>query len=86
MPFKPAAPSPLDERDFQSEGACPEGVMDHIAPRPQLLSPGTDDERVKNRQAPRLFAAAEEPRIKWMVDGAAGKGAVSRYSNRRLPI
>jgi dipeptidyl aminopeptidase/acylaminoacyl peptidase len=61
-------------RGFRSEDVCAEAVVDQIAPRPLLLIHGQDDKRITVSQVRRLFAAAEEPKALWLVDGATHKG------------
>jgi len=45
-------------------------VVDQIAPRPLLVIHGTDDRRILESQARRLFAAADQPKTLWLVPGA----------------
>jgi dipeptidyl aminopeptidase/acylaminoacyl peptidase len=61
-------------RGFRSEDVSPEAVVDQIAPRPLLLIHGRDDKRITVSQVRRLFAAAEEPKTLWLVEGATHKG------------
>jgi alpha-beta hydrolase superfamily lysophospholipase len=61
-------------RGFRSEDVWPEAVVDRIAPRPLLVIHGRDDERITESQVLRLFAAAEEPKTLWLVEGATHKG------------
>lgn len=59
---------------FDREQACPLAVVDRVAPRPLLVIHGTDDKRITEAQVRRLFAAAQEPKTLWLVEGATHKG------------
>ena len=58
-------------RGFDREQICPLRVVGQIAPRPLLVIHGTDDRRITEEQVRELFAAAEEPKSLWLVDGAS---------------
>ena len=58
-------------KGFNSGDVCPLKVVDRIAPRPLLVIHGTDDQRITEAQARRLFAAAREPKALWLVGGAS---------------
>jgi dipeptidyl aminopeptidase/acylaminoacyl peptidase len=49
----------------------PEDVVAQISPRPFLLIHGSEDKRVTEAQAMRLFSAAEDPKQMWIMDGAS---------------
>jgi dipeptidyl aminopeptidase/acylaminoacyl peptidase len=61
-------------RGFDRDEICPVNVVDRIAPRPLLVIHGTEDRRITEEQARRLFAAAEEPKSLWLVEGANHSG------------
>ena len=61
-------------RGFDREQVCPLQVVEQIAPRPLLVIHGTDDRRITEDQVRELFAAAEEPKSLWLVDGASHDG------------
>ena len=61
-------------RGFDREQVCPLRVVEQIAPRPLLVIHGTDDRRITEGQVRELFAAAEEPKSLWLVDGASHNG------------
>jgi dipeptidyl aminopeptidase/acylaminoacyl peptidase len=61
-------------RGFDREQVCPVRVVEQIAPRPLLVIHGTEDRRITEEQVRELFAAAEEPKSLWMVDGASHDG------------
>lgn len=58
-------------RGFDREQVCPLQVVEQIAPRPLLVIHGTGDRRITEAQVRELFAAAEEPKSLWLVDGAS---------------
>lgn len=58
-------------RGFDREQVCPVRVVEQIAPRPLLVIHGTDDHRITEEQVQELFAAAEEPKALWLVEGAS---------------
>jgi len=62
-------------KGFAREEICPEDVIAHIAPRPILLIHGSEDKRITQEQAMRLFSFAQEPKKMWLVEGA-GHGEV----------
>jgi fermentation-respiration switch protein FrsA (DUF1100 family) len=72
-------------RGFRSEDVWAEAVVDRIAPRPLLLIHGRDDERITESQVRRLFAAAEEPKTLWLVEGATHKGIRDPVLDRLAP-
>ena len=61
-------------RGFDREQVCPLQVVEQIAPRPLLVIHGTDDRRITEDQVRELFAAAEEPKSLWLVEGASHDG------------
>jgi dipeptidyl aminopeptidase/acylaminoacyl peptidase len=61
-------------RGFDREEVCPVEVVDRIAPRSLLVIHGTDDQRITETQARRMFEAAGEPKALWMVEGASHGG------------
>lgn len=61
-------------RGFDREQVNPLRVVEQIAPRPLLVIHGTDDRRITEGQVQQLFAAAEEPKSLWLVDGATHNG------------
>ena len=61
-------------RGFDREQVCPVRVVEQIAPRPLLVIHGTEDRRITEEQVQELFAAAEEPKSLWLVDGASHDG------------
>jgi dipeptidyl aminopeptidase/acylaminoacyl peptidase len=61
-------------RGFDREEVCPLQVVERIAPRPLLVIHGTDDRRITEEQVRELFAAAEEPKSLWLVEGAGHNG------------
>lgn len=62
------------QRGFSREDVCSIDVVDQIAPRPFLLIHGTDDQRITEAQARRLFATAQAPKAYWSVPGATHSG------------
>jgi alpha-beta hydrolase superfamily lysophospholipase len=72
-------------RGFRSEDVWAEAVVDRIAPRPLLVIHGKDDERITESQVRRLFAAAEEPKTLWLVEGATHKGIRDPVLDRLAP-
>lgn len=58
-------------KGFSSDDICPLKVVRRIAPRPLLVIHGRDDKRITVEQVQRLFAAAEEPKALWLVEGAS---------------
>lgn len=58
-------------KGFSSDDICPLKVVRRIAPRPLLVIHGRDDKRITVEQVHRLFAAAEEPKALWLVEGAS---------------
>jgi dipeptidyl aminopeptidase/acylaminoacyl peptidase len=61
-------------RGFDREQVCPLRVVEQIAPRPLLVIHGTEDHRITEKQVRELYAAAEEPKSLWLVDGASHDG------------
>ena len=61
-------------RGFDREQVCPVQVVEQIAPRPLLVIHGTEDRRITEEQVRELYAAAEEPKSLWLVDGASHDG------------
>jgi alpha-beta hydrolase superfamily lysophospholipase len=61
-------------RGFRREKICPVQVVNQIAPRPLLMIHGTDDRRITVQQVRSIFAAAEEPKALWLVEGATHDG------------
>ncbi|MDY7077252.1 MAG: alpha/beta fold hydrolase [Chloroflexota bacterium] len=61
-------------KGFNADDVCPLKVVRNIAPRPLLVIHGKDDRRITEIQVRRLFAAAEEPKSLWLVDGASHSG------------
>ena len=57
-------------KGFSRDEVRAEDVIAQISPRPFLLIHGSEDERVTEAQAMRLFSAAEYPKQMWIVDGA----------------
>jgi hypothetical protein len=49
-------------------------VVGRVAPRPLLVIHGMDDRRITQTQVGRLFAAAQEPKLLWLVEGATHDG------------
>ncbi len=62
-------------KGFARDEICPEDVIAEIAPRPILLIHGSEDKRITQEQAMRLFSFAQEPKKMWLVEGA-GHGEV----------
>jgi dipeptidyl aminopeptidase/acylaminoacyl peptidase len=58
-------------KGFSRDEVRPEDVIAQIAPRPFLLIHGSEDKRVTEAQAMRLYAAAKGPKQMWIVDGAS---------------
>jgi pimeloyl-ACP methyl ester carboxylesterase len=58
-------------KGFDRSEACALDAVHRIAPRPLLIIHGTQDQRITQEQAHRLFAAAEEPKGLWLVEGAS---------------
>jgi alpha-beta hydrolase superfamily lysophospholipase len=58
-------------RGFDREEVCPLQVVEQIAPRPLLVIHGTEDRRITEAQVQELFAAAEQPKSLWLVEGAS---------------
>ena len=61
-------------RGFDREQVCPVRVVEQIAPRPLLVIHGTEDRRITEEQVRELYAAAEEPKSLWLVEGASHDG------------
>jgi len=61
-------------KGFNREEVCPLEVVDRIAPRPLLVIHGLDDRRITGEQVRRLFAAAQEPKTLWLIEGATHGG------------
>jgi len=61
-------------RGFDREEVCPLQVVEQIAPRPLLVIHGTEDRRITEAQVQELFAAAEQPKSLWLVEGASHSG------------
>ncbi len=61
-------------RGFDRDEICPLEVVEQIAPRPLLVIHGTEDQRITEEQVRRLFAAAEQPKSLWLVEGATHSG------------
>jgi dipeptidyl aminopeptidase/acylaminoacyl peptidase len=61
-------------KGFNRDDVCPLKAVHRIAPRPLLVIHGTDDQRITETQVRRLFAAAQEPKILWLVNGASHGG------------
>jgi dipeptidyl aminopeptidase/acylaminoacyl peptidase len=61
-------------KGFRRDKICPVQVVDQIAPRPLLVIHGTKDRRITVKQVRSLFAAAEEPKTLWLVEGATHSG------------
>ena len=61
-------------RGFDREQVCPLQVVEQIAPRPLLVIHGTEDRRITEAQVQELFAAAEQPKALWLVEGASHSG------------
>ena len=61
-------------RGFDREEVCPLQVVEQIAPRPLLVIHGTEDRRITEAQVQELFAAAEQPKALWLVEGASHSG------------
>jgi len=61
-------------RGFDREQVCPLQVVEQIAPRPLLVIHGTEDRRITEAQVKELFAAAEQPKSLWLVEGASHSG------------
>jgi dipeptidyl aminopeptidase/acylaminoacyl peptidase len=57
-------------KGFDRSDVCPLEAVHLIAPRPLLIIHGTQDQRISQEQAHRLYAAAEEPKALWLVEGA----------------
>jgi dipeptidyl aminopeptidase/acylaminoacyl peptidase len=58
-------------KGFDRNQVRPEDVISKISPRPILLIHGSDDKRITQNQAMRLFDAAEDPKLIWLVEGAS---------------
>jgi pimeloyl-ACP methyl ester carboxylesterase len=52
----------------------PESLIAKIAPRGVLLIHGSEDEMVPVEHAQRLYAAAQEPKALWIVEGGGHRG------------
>lgn len=61
-------------RGFDRDKVCPLEVVEQIAPRPLLVIHGTEDQRITEQQVRRLFAAADQPKSLWLVEGATHSG------------
>jgi dipeptidyl aminopeptidase/acylaminoacyl peptidase len=61
-------------RGFDRDQVCPLQVVEQIAPRPLLVIHGTEDRRITEAQVQDLFAAAQEPKSLWLVEGASHSG------------
>jgi dipeptidyl aminopeptidase/acylaminoacyl peptidase len=61
-------------KGFDRDQVCPLEAVPRIAPRPLLLIHGTNDRRITEAQARRLFEVAREPKALWLVDGATHDG------------
>jgi fermentation-respiration switch protein FrsA (DUF1100 family) len=57
-------------RGYSRRQVRPQDVIAQISPRPLILLHGSEDRRITQNQAMRMFAAAEEPKSMWLVEGA----------------
>jgi alpha-beta hydrolase superfamily lysophospholipase len=58
-------------KGFDRSDVCALDAVHRVAPRPLLIIHGTQDQRITQEQVHRLFAAAEEPKNLWLVEGAS---------------
>jgi dipeptidyl aminopeptidase/acylaminoacyl peptidase len=58
-------------KGFTRDQIRPEDVIAKIAPRPILIIHGSEDKRITNEQALRLYNTAQEPKRMWLVEGAS---------------
>jgi dipeptidyl aminopeptidase/acylaminoacyl peptidase len=58
-------------KGYTREEIRPEDVIAQIAPRPILFIHGSEDKRITNEQAMRLYETALEPKKMWVVQGAS---------------
>jgi dipeptidyl aminopeptidase/acylaminoacyl peptidase len=58
-------------KGFTRDQIRPEDVIAKIAPRPILIIHGSEDKRITNEQALRLYNTAHEPKRMWLVEGAS---------------
>ncbi len=72
-------------RGFDRQDVCPLDVVDRIAPRPLLVIHGTEDHRITLAQIRRLFAAAQEPKSLWLVQGATHEGIRNPVLDQLVP-
>ena len=72
-------------KGFNSDDICPVEVVHRIAPRPLLLIHGTGDRRITEPQVRRLFAAAQEPKALWLVEGASHSSIRAPMLDRLAP-
>jgi dipeptidyl aminopeptidase/acylaminoacyl peptidase len=72
-------------KGFRRGDVCPVEAIGRIAPRPLLVIHGTDDRRITQAQARRLFDAAEEPKSLWLVEGATHPSVRDPALDQLLP-
>lgn len=64
-------------KGFSRDQVRPKDVIAQLSPRPLLMIHGTDDRRITQAQAMRLFNSAQEPKVFWLLEGASHKAVRS---------
>jgi dipeptidyl aminopeptidase/acylaminoacyl peptidase len=57
-------------KGYSRNDVRPEDIIAQISPRPVLLIHGSDDKRITNDQAMRMFTSAQQPKRLWIIEGA----------------
>ncbi len=72
-------------KGFDRNDVCPLDAVHLVSPRPLLIIHGTQDQRITQEQVHRLFAAAEEPKSLWLVEGASHNSIRDPMLDRLMP-
>jgi alpha-beta hydrolase superfamily lysophospholipase len=72
-------------KGFDRSDVCTLDAVHLIAPRPLLIIHGTQDQRITQEQVHRLFAAAEEPKNLWLVEGASHNSVRDPMLDQLMP-
>jgi alpha-beta hydrolase superfamily lysophospholipase len=72
-------------KGFDRRSVCTLDAVHLIAPRPLLIIHGTQDQRITQEQVHRLFAAAEEPKSLWLVEGASHNSVRDPMLDQLMP-
>jgi alpha-beta hydrolase superfamily lysophospholipase len=72
-------------KGFDRSDVNPLEAVHLVAPRPLLIIHGTQDQRITQEQVHRLFAAAEEPKSLWLVEGASHNSIRDPMLDKLMP-